>query len=61
MTAKKPAGEKTPVLPTYEVQVLQLFVCSSIRGGVQITPNYTAYYVTTGLAKKADADKKPSF
>jgi hypothetical protein len=31
MTAKMPAGEKTPVIPTHEVKVLQLFVCSSIR------------------------------
>ena len=61
MTAKKPAGEKTPVIPTHEVKVLQLFVCSSIRRLGYIKPNITAHLVTTGLAKETDADNKHRF
>ena len=52
MTAKKPAGEKTPVIPTHEGKVLQLFVCSSIRRLGYSKSNITVYLVTTGLAKE---------
>ena len=51
MTAKKPAGEKTPVIPTHEGKVLQLFVCSSIRRLGYKKSNITVHLVTTGLAK----------
>jgi hypothetical protein len=60
MTAKKPAGEKTPVLPTYEVKYFSSLSAPLMRGGV-LTPFDTAHVCDHWVSKRADADKKPSF
>ena len=58
---KKAGRGKNPCFPNTRSLSTSAFCLLLKKRGVQITPNQTAYLVTTGLAKEADADNKPSF